>query len=119
MSEFYEETAQETATTEATAPDTNLTDILKSLQTTLTDLKAAYNSMTEQLVDLETMSQQEEKINICMNWVYEHCDVDAQGKFTVGNTQYTWIRFLKDVFNNKIDLSEIQKHMYPKNGSNK
>jgi hypothetical protein len=128
MSEFYEDisaeaaetaaaaAAAETATAETASETANLIDILHSLQSTLNDLKSAYNSMSEQLVDLEVMSQQEEKINTYMNWVYEHCEVDSEGKFIVADKQYTWIRFLKDVFSNKIDFTEIKKNTYPKNG---
>jgi hypothetical protein len=87
---------------------------LKELQSSLKELREVYTSMQERLKQLEELAEYEDIIENAMNWVFLHCQVDTEGKFKVGETTYTWITFLKDVSTNKIDFTDLEKHIVPK-----
>jgi len=84
---------------------------LKELQSSLKELKEIYTSMQERLKELEVLADYEDIINATMEWVFTHCQIDTDGKFQVGDTQYTWISFLKYVINDKINLHNLKPNL--------
>ena len=86
---------------------------LKELQSSLKELKSIYASMEQRLKELEELADHEDTINSAMDWVFTHCQVDADGKFQVGDITYTWISFLKYIITHKIDFYTLEQHMVP------